>query len=260
MKFPMTCLTCSVENPGEPASLQLLSVQDDSRYEVACMRGHRNVFVIQNPKFDILFEIGAHAILDGYYREAVSSFQASLERCYEFFIRAALKHMSTADDLVTAAWKQVGKQSERQFGAFLILFLTEFGRAPPLLSNKRVEFRNAVIHQGKIPSREQAVDYGQAVFDIVRPLTRDMKQRYSKAIRSLTAQKMQNSPKPGGQSVGGAALSTIVGFQVEDYVPTPEEARGGAVGTAYHDRPLEVALSELREIRAFHFDMIARET
>ena len=32
--------------------------------------GMRQSTVLQQQKFEVLFEIGAHAILDGYYREA----------------------------------------------------------------------------------------------------------------------------------------------------------------------------------------------
>jgi hypothetical protein len=258
MKFPMACLTCQIEHPGEVASLRLLSIQEDSRYEVVCEQGHRDFFVLQNPKFDILFEIGAHAILDGYYREAVSSFQASLERCHEYFIRAALRQRSMPDDIVTKAWKEVGKQSERQLGGFIMLYTVEFGGPPPLLSNKKIEVRNAVIHQGRIPQRQEAVDYGQAVLDIERRLLRDMRGRYAKAMTSLTLENMAKLRKPEEVSVGGAALSTIVGFQGGESIPDGERLEK-VQGTLYHERPLELALSELLEHRAFQTDIIARK-
>lgn len=65
-----------------------VEVRDENHYALTCPKGHRNVVVLQQQKFEVLFEIGAHAIEDGYYREAVSSFTASLERFYEFFVRA----------------------------------------------------------------------------------------------------------------------------------------------------------------------------
>jgi hypothetical protein len=248
MKFPTACLKCQIANPGRPTSLQLISVQEESRYEVICEQGHRDAFVLQNPKFDILFEIGAHAILDGYYREAVSSFQASLERCYEFFLRAALKHIALSDDVITEAWKSISKQSERQLGAFVMVYTTEFGRPPALLSNQNVAFRNAVIHQGRIPSWQEAIDYGQAILDLERPLVREVRQRYSKAVTSLTLQNTAKSRKPDDASVGVAALSTIVGFQVEE----PDRDSSGKTGRmAYHARPLAIALSELQEQRGY---------
>ncbi|RKR31632.1 hypothetical protein [Paraburkholderia sp. BL17N1] len=44
---------------------------------------------LRQQKYEALFQIGAYATEDGYYREPVSSFTASLERFYEFFVRAA---------------------------------------------------------------------------------------------------------------------------------------------------------------------------
>jgi hypothetical protein len=38
----------------------------------------------------VLFDIGANAVVDGYYREAITSFSASLERFYEYFLGALL--------------------------------------------------------------------------------------------------------------------------------------------------------------------------
>ena len=47
--------------------------------QIKCSRSHETTAILQEQKFEILFDIGAHAILDGYYREAVSSFTSSLE-------------------------------------------------------------------------------------------------------------------------------------------------------------------------------------
>lgn len=56
-----------------------------------CSHGHKTTTIVQNPKYEILFDIGANAIVDGYYREAVSSFTSSLERFYEYSIKILCK-------------------------------------------------------------------------------------------------------------------------------------------------------------------------
>ncbi|WP_238149350.1 hypothetical protein [Arsenophonus endosymbiont of Aleurodicus floccissimus] len=61
--------------------------KNDGRYEITCQNGHSSITFLQQQKFEILFDIGACAIIDGYYREAVSSFTSALERFYEFFIK-----------------------------------------------------------------------------------------------------------------------------------------------------------------------------
>lgn len=64
-----------------------LEFRDDGCYGVCCSRGHTSVTILQEQKFEILFDIGANAIIDGYYRESISSFTSSLERFYEFCIK-----------------------------------------------------------------------------------------------------------------------------------------------------------------------------
>src|SRR5450759_1525283 len=107
---------------GRPSSeFSQIEFRDDGRYELKCSFGHETTTVLQQQKFEILFEIGAHAILDGYYREAVSSFTSSLERFYEFAIRVFLEKSSKSDDLFQSCWSKVSSQSERQLGAFVFL-------------------------------------------------------------------------------------------------------------------------------------------
>jgi hypothetical protein len=134
--------------------------RDDGRYEVTCPKGHRSTTLLQQQKFELLFDIGAYAIADGYYREAVSSFAASLERFYEFFIRAVMLQRGIDSQVIHNAWKVVAAQSERQLGGFVFLYTLEFGRSPQLLSGARAAFRNDVVHKGRIPTRPEAVDYG----------------------------------------------------------------------------------------------------
>ncbi|MGL5998259.1 MAG: hypothetical protein ACRC1I_17390 [Pseudomonas proteolytica] len=86
MQLTLSCVQCLQEN-GRPGGASHIEVRDDGCYMATCLSGHRTVTVLQQHKFGVLFEIGAHAILDGYYREAVSSFTSSLERFYEYTIR-----------------------------------------------------------------------------------------------------------------------------------------------------------------------------
>jgi hypothetical protein len=109
--------------------------------------------VLQQQRFELLFDMGACALLDGYHREAVSSFTSSLERFYEFFIRASFLQIGHTLDEVEAVWKPIAKHSERQLGAYVAIYMRECGAAPALLSSKNIEFRNNVIHRGKIPDR-----------------------------------------------------------------------------------------------------------
>ncbi|MGX9762082.1 hypothetical protein [Pseudomonas shahriarae] len=184
MKLSMTCMKCAFEQPANPSyqAPSLVEVRDDSVYVVTCKKGHTSKIILQEQKFEILFQIGAYAILDGYYREAVASFTSSLERFYEFFIRAKLLEEKCDDSSIESSWKHVAQQSERQLGAFIFLYTQTFGSPPEALKPNRVKFRNEVIHKGKIPTRQEATEYGQAVLDLIRPIMKLCKSQFSSGV------------------------------------------------------------------------------
>lgn len=84
MKLPIACMECV--KGGTIPTLVTVEFRDDGRYETTCRNGHKSVVLLQEQKFELLFEIGAYAIQDGYYREAVSSFTSSLERFTNFLL------------------------------------------------------------------------------------------------------------------------------------------------------------------------------
>jgi hypothetical protein len=115
----------------------------------------------------MLFEIAVNAISDGYYREAVMSFAASMERYFEFAIRV----IASATVPLTAidnAWNIVSQQSERQLGAYVFVYALEYKEHPVILSNKMTEIRNNVAHKGSIPERGEVIAFGNAVYEIIQ--------------------------------------------------------------------------------------------
>ncbi|WP_211225060.1 hypothetical protein [Oceanobacter kriegii] len=234
MKLPVTCAQCMQEDIANAMITATVEFRDDGRYEINCPKGHSSVTLLQQQKFEVLFDIGAYAILDGYYREAVSSFTSSLERFYEFFIKVVCLSKGIDWDKTQEAWKEVSNQSERQLGAFIFLHLQETGNKPTLLSNSKIKFRNEVIHKGKIPSKEQAIQYGQAVLDVIRPLLNVLKTEYSEAVGSATFRHLSNTRTPSdvGMPVATMCISTIISL---------------SNGEPSHDqRGLEEALAQLR--------------
>jgi hypothetical protein len=63
--------------------------------------------------------------------------------------------------------ERVNKQSERQLGAFMFLFLLAFKETPALLTDAEVGFRNNVIHQGYLPSSSEVADFGERVLQVI---------------------------------------------------------------------------------------------
>lgn len=209
MRFISSCAQCDNENGR--SRLFWLQYNDSGRYDHVCHKGHSAVTITQLNRFEMLFEIGAYAITDGYYREAISSFTASLERFYEYFIRVICKSKNIEWDLIQETWKEVSAQSERQLGSFVFLYLLEFGEKPNLLSKKNIELRNKVVHKGKIPTREDAVDFGQEVLDLVRPVISKLRERYHvSAMPDVTFQEMRSTFKPTDSYVGSGLRQTIL--------------------------------------------------
>lgn len=149
---------------------------------MTCLNGHETVTCLQEQHFEVLFELGANAIIDAYYREAVSSFTSSLERFYEFYIKA----ISTSKEIdFDKTWNEIKNQSERQLGAFAFVYLLENKTKPPMQSDNERGFRNNVTHKGYIPTREEAIEYGQSVLDIITPILFDLKERHGKAVNII---------------------------------------------------------------------------
>jgi hypothetical protein len=234
MKIYVSCSRCAHE--GRPTQMYPLEFRDDSRYSVPCPVGHHNVIILNAQKFELLFDIGAHAILDNYYREAVSSFTASLERTYEFFIKACFFERNS-EQAAEVAWRKISNQSERQLGAFIVLHSYETGTLPALLRDKDVQFRNEVIHKGRIPSRAEAVAYGTAVLEVIRSIVSEVRNRYPNGmLKTILAHNVASRrPDDPKDLIAGFQVGTIVSLSV--------------TGEEHNSRPFPEALRILELIR-----------
>lgn len=177
----MHCL----QRNGVPSEVIRLPFQEINFYHFKCENGHDAYAVLQNHKFEILAEVGVNAILDGYYREAVTSFSASLERFYEHYFKVVSFSESGNFEQVEKAWKSVSAQSERQLGMYLAAHFLKTGKIGPTLSREKAKFRNDVVHKGIIPSREEAIDFAQSVIDIVNPLLWDLRENFKAGYMHL---------------------------------------------------------------------------
>lgn len=188
MLLDLICFDCFMEQvdkgvpkttSGEPIMTPLEEVNNTGIYEVNCNKGHKSKTIIDNIDFEILFEYGINAIADGYYREAVSSITSSMERYFEFFIKAALRASKIEFATIDKVWKNISSQSERQLGAYVMLYTQTFGEEPLLLSsNKEVPFRNSVIHKGYIPTKSEATDFGNSVMQIIETSLIKLKSKF----------------------------------------------------------------------------------
>ncbi|RJF72814.1 hypothetical protein D3875_15950 [Deinococcus cavernae] len=177
MLFPTTCPNCLCENRAE--------FTDSSIHELTCpnCKARYCVFV-RKQKFEMLFDLGTRALLDGYAREAVASFAAALERFFEFYVRAfALERAAQRGEefgealgTLNATWRHVVSQSERQVGMFALAYLLREGKEPEFLSGKALgtDFRNKVIHRGYIPGHAEVEEYAARIFALIDRLLSEL--------------------------------------------------------------------------------------
>lgn len=192
MKLPILCAKCMQEDIYTAEEISKVEFNDNGLYNITCPKGHNSIAILQQLKFEVLFDIGMYAINDGYYREAVSSFAAAMERFHEFFITIVCLSRGIDPNEIQDTWKKVSKQSERQLGAYVFLHLIEYSSKPTLISPKNTEFRNDVVHKGLIPSKEQATLYAQAVFDVLKPALEKLKKNHEGTISAYVLSRLQS--------------------------------------------------------------------
>lgn len=245
MRLPISCMECFWVD-GHPSDVAIsVELRADGLYKVACPRGHVTVTAIQEQKSEVLFDLGAMALLDGYAREAVSSIAASLERFFEYYVLVvSLKHGIASEHFIKA-WNPISRLSERQFGAFLFLYLLE-NKKPlePLISDAKPElagqsrgdtltwsaFRNDVIHNGYIPSTEEAIEYGNLVYQFIRRLIDELEANCSEFIGKATFHHLaRGHGVADGKPVGTMSVPTLISRvhaqHLKDALPALEKYR-----------------------------------
>jgi hypothetical protein len=153
--------------PYQYVPIPLLRIRDDGIYHFKCPKGHDSTVRLINLKFELLFENGIHAIVDGYNRDAVTSFVSALEEFYEFYFRVAARHLASPAYAVQEAWRTASRQSERQLGLYLASYSLLAHEPPAILENAAVEFRNKVVHRGYTPTDEESISFGNTVLTIL---------------------------------------------------------------------------------------------
>lgn len=237
MRLLIPCMKCFQEFGMPTGEFARVEFCDDGKYALTCSHGHETTTILQQQKFEILFDIGAHAILDGYYRESVSTFAASLERFYEFSIRVFLSKTSGSDALFKECWKSVSNQSERQLGAFIFLWASNFNASPALLSSNQVSFRNSVIHKGKIPTKVEAMTFGNAILDVLRPNMLALCEKHPDSVQQVVLYHLGDAQTPGVTTQSSTMwASTIVSLSAGE--------------ATHHQGDLQHHLGKLLEWRA----------
>jgi len=142
-----------------------VDLNNDFRYQYTCKYCDtvtKGVLTLQ--RFQVLFDLGIICLKKGFYKEAVSNFASSLERCYEYSIKRILYNNDKTKEEIEDIWKFIKSQSERQYGAFLFLYYNVFGQK---IETPSVKFRNDVTHNGYFPTEEETIKYAEDIFNAI---------------------------------------------------------------------------------------------
>ncbi len=250
MKTLIICQKCLEEsNCNKP--LILKEIPDNGIFHLRCEQGHETVTFLQQTKFELLFDLGLYALCDGYPREAITNFAAALERFYEFYIKyCCLKHNNKLKQ-IEDGWNQIRNQSERQYGAYIFLYMQEHPDSDlpfiddkkPLFDDKNPkekiqtwrELRNAVVHKGNFVSESDALKYGELVYDFLKVQINELLEKDIENVGKTIAYYMQeihnNFAKESfsPESKGTLSIPTVI-----------------SLSTGVNQKPFQVAYEEFR--------------
>lgn len=191
MRYYYRCYQCHREGLGNVLSTG--DITNDLFILLECPNKHKMVFGISNNLFEILYNYSVDSFIRGYYTQSVSTFASSLERTYEFFVKASLIEEGISMEKIDQYWKEIKKQSERQYGSFCSQFLKISGsdwHSDTKLSN----FRNEVIHNGYIASKEETYDYANYTTNQQTRILQILKEKIPKSTTQLKRQ-LKSNPK-----------------------------------------------------------------
>ena len=214
MKLKMPCIKCFDQDGILEPVFSYLEIGDSNIHEATCTRGHTTFVALTQHKHEVLFEIGAMALADGYPREAIATIAAALERFYELCVRVICASQKIPDEQLNAAWRLVDAASERQFGAFMFSMLLWSNESLEVIDNMKPtfpntpkgktktwkEFRNAVIHKGLLPTEHVAIEYCELVYAHINQLTKKLTSEHevewlAQAHRQAKEAQQENSEK-----------------------------------------------------------------
>lgn len=168
-----TSVYCSKCNEIFETSFSLQKTPQDFFIKKECKNGHIVIINLTDPLYSILFDNCIIAYFEQKYRSCVFEAASALERFYEHAIRVMIIPQTEIDsqeiiESFNKTWKIIKNMTERQIGAFTMLFHKTTGRAPILLNEKSISLRNNIIHKGYIPSKEEAYEFLSSVSDLIQ--------------------------------------------------------------------------------------------
>lgn len=187
MKINFMCGKCIMLASQRTNTYQLndgmfidMPISDSGIYDFECNTQfrHKNSILITNLKSDLLYDSAINAFNDGYLRESISSFYASLENFYIEIIKYLLSKSNISIKDRNKVIKSPMKQSERKLGAFYALFLSQINKIPPVFDEKLVGTRNNVIHGTYYPTKKDVIEFGIEIANYIFTVLNMLNEKY----------------------------------------------------------------------------------
>jgi len=118
-----------------------------------------------------------------------------------------------SEELFQKMFNEMARQSERQLGAFMMLYAVEFDEAHKL-DKQIVEFRNGVIHKGVIPDLDEAKKFCSAVYEIIAGLYEKLSGKYSEHIRKLVSHEVGEKRKKVSRDMATVTSTGTMFFNI----------------------------------------------
>ena len=161
--------------------------------------------------------MGTQALIDGYTREAIVNVASSLERFYEFCIELFCEINKVSCDSYQTTWKLISKQTERQLGAYFLLYLNCLKRLPVHIPDKQVNFRNRVIHQGYIPNNQEVMEYICCVYEVIKASILELRSNFLEDIYLVVYRQVDRLKcKISAENILGVADANVINLLSPD--------------------------------------------
>jgi hypothetical protein len=180
--FAVPCSKCDTTfHHGIPKSVVMVTPYlEGPLYKLRCSAGHEALVQLGNPKHEILFQMGAYALLDGIYRDAVSTFASSLEEFWEFSFQVIAASRGVQPLPVP---RVRGGHKVRFENSWREVLKTE----PPVLTSEEYEIRNRIMHEGYVPTEGEAFDFGNKILVRITPAMQTLRLRLQEAVGGASA-------------------------------------------------------------------------
>jgi hypothetical protein len=172
MRVPAECPRCREIDERRRSTLEVGSGKRDSRLHAVyldempaadvhsgkltlrCEQGHTTVVRLPIPDFELLFDFGCSALLDGYPREAITAFASSFERFLEFTCRFLLARRNVSFEGVDAWWKGGGQTKRATAGQLCGSLDSRFSQPAPFALAEACRAKECLRSQGAYSAGE----------------------------------------------------------------------------------------------------------